>query len=319
MNKKPKIALYWCAGCGGCEESVIDLAEELLTVSRLAEIVFWPVAMDTRYSDIDALNDGAIDAVFINGAVRTDEQLNMARLLRRKARRVVAHGACAHLGGVLGLANLFDSEQLIDCAYRQVPSMADLPRTSPGKAKDGPPVPSLLPSVQPLGHVVPIDAVIPGCPPPTATMREAIMDAIQGKMPKGAKTVYAHQRSLCHECPRLDSKPDRLEISRFKRLHETLWDATRCFLPQGLICLGPATRGGCSARCINANMPCRGCFGPTDQVDDFGAGAVGFIAAMLPGSDEDSLAQSIDSLVDATGLIYRYSMAASVAGRGRPS
>ena len=40
MGKRPTIALYWCAGCGGCEESVIDLAEELPAVARRADIVF---------------------------------------------------------------------------------------------------------------------------------------------------------------------------------------------------------------------------------------------------------------------------------------
>jgi F420-non-reducing hydrogenase small subunit len=50
MGDRPKIALYWCASCGGCEESVIDLAEDLLTVAEKAEIVFWPVALDARYS-----------------------------------------------------------------------------------------------------------------------------------------------------------------------------------------------------------------------------------------------------------------------------
>ena len=29
-DQKPRIAMYWCASCGGCEESILDLAEELL-------------------------------------------------------------------------------------------------------------------------------------------------------------------------------------------------------------------------------------------------------------------------------------------------
>jgi coenzyme F420-reducing hydrogenase gamma subunit len=30
---KPKIAMYWLAGCGGCEESILDLGEDLLTLA----------------------------------------------------------------------------------------------------------------------------------------------------------------------------------------------------------------------------------------------------------------------------------------------
>jgi F420-non-reducing hydrogenase small subunit len=29
---KPKVGFYWCASCGGCEEAVVDLAEDILKV-----------------------------------------------------------------------------------------------------------------------------------------------------------------------------------------------------------------------------------------------------------------------------------------------
>ena len=35
--------------------------------------------------------------------------------------------------------------------------------------------------------------------------------------------------------------------------------------------MGIATRGGCGATCIEVNMPCRGCFGPTADMLDPGA------------------------------------------------
>ena len=48
MTSKKKIALYWCSSCGGCEESVLDLAEDILMVSEKADIVFWPIAFDFK-------------------------------------------------------------------------------------------------------------------------------------------------------------------------------------------------------------------------------------------------------------------------------
>ena len=39
MSDKPKVAFYWCASCGGCEEAVVDLAEQLLDVAGAVEIV----------------------------------------------------------------------------------------------------------------------------------------------------------------------------------------------------------------------------------------------------------------------------------------
>lgn len=318
MGNKPKIALYWCAGCGGCEESVIDLADDLAAVARTAEIVFWPVAVDRRYRDLAAMDDGEIDAAFINGAIRLDEQVRMARLLRRKSKTIIAHGTCAHLGGVIGLANLFTSRQLLARTYGQSPSKVD-PKQWPAGAEttapdDSLPLPGLLPAVETLGRVITVDAIIPGCPPPPETMRRVIGEIIAGRRPQNG-TVFAHDYALCRECPRLASRPDRIEITRFQRLHETRWDATVCFLPQGLICLGPVTRAGCQGRCIGANMPCRGCFGPTGKMDDFGAGAVALLAAVMAETDEAALTRLIDSIPDPTGLIYRYGLAASVLGQ----
>jgi len=36
---KPKVALYWNASCGGCEEAWVDLAEDILKVVEAVDIV----------------------------------------------------------------------------------------------------------------------------------------------------------------------------------------------------------------------------------------------------------------------------------------
>ena len=122
MNKK-KIAFYWCSSCGGCEESVIDLAEEILGVVEAADIVFWPVALDFKNRDMRALDDGAISATLINGSIRMDEQAEMARLLRKKSKLLIAHGSCAHLGGVYGLGNFFGRREVLSRSYLEVPTV----------------------------------------------------------------------------------------------------------------------------------------------------------------------------------------------------
>lgn len=319
LADKPKLAFYWCAGCGGCEESIIDLAERLLSLHEKADIVFWPVALDARHRDVEALKDGEIDAVFINGAIRLDAHAKRVKLLRRKARLVLAHGTCAHMGGVIGLANLHSTRQMLECAYRQVPTLSDPNSPLPGDADKMPPeaplLPDLLPAVLPLEKIIRVDAVIPGCPPPPETMDGVIEDIVHGHLPEKG-TVFAHRKALCHECPLRSSKPEKIEITHFKRLFEIHWDPEVCFLSQGLICLGPVTRGGCKARCLQANMPCRGCFGPTEKVDDFGAGAMALIASMMAGKDESELLETVESIPDPAGLFYRYALAASFLGKG---
>src|SRR4030042_29211 len=120
---KPKIAFYWCASCGGCEESIVDLAEDILKVVEAVEFVMFPVAMDFKVKDVEALQDGEIAVSFINGGIRTEEQEHMAKLLRRKSGLVVAYGACAHLGGTPGLANFINRKTIFDWVYLNAPSV----------------------------------------------------------------------------------------------------------------------------------------------------------------------------------------------------
>ena len=68
---KPKVAFYWCASCGGCEETVVDLAEDILGVVEKVDIVLWPVAMDFKYKDVEAMPDKSIVATLLNGAIRS--------------------------------------------------------------------------------------------------------------------------------------------------------------------------------------------------------------------------------------------------------
>lgn len=307
--------MYWCSSCGGCEESILDLGEDLLALEERADIVFWPIAMDAKYGDIESMPDGGIALTLINGAIRDDAQEKMARLLRQKTRILMAHGSCAHLGGVVGLANLFDSDALLDRAYRDMPTLGGLESVIPlshsqvnGADFD---LPALSQQVKPLGTVVKVDFILPGCPPPPELIHQAITAALDGTLPEN-RQVIGDEKALCHTCPLLDSKPEIIRLKGFKRLHETRWASDRCYLDQALICLGPVTRGGCLARCIRANMPCRGCFGPLDAVSDFGARALSMLAASIDEKDPERLSGIAMEIPDLIGLVYRYSLAASL-------
>jgi F420-non-reducing hydrogenase small subunit len=316
MDARPKIALYWCAGCGGCEESVIDMAHELLVLTKRAQIVFWPIALDYRKADLERCGDGELLVSLINGAVRTDEQEDMARLLRRKSKLVMAHGACAHIGGVVGLGNFFSTEALLARAFREVPTVDNPQGPLPGQEdEDGlPPLAKINTAVRPLGDVIDVDYALPGCPPTPQMVAEAIFGALDDRLPP-AGSVLAADETLCDSCPRRDSRPAPQQLDGFKRLQTTRWDAERCFLAQQLVCLGPVTRGGCENRCLAANMPCRGCFGPAPGVRDQGARAMAFLAALVRGVSQTNDAEGRFGIPDPAGLFYRYSLAASVLKR----
>ena len=128
---KPKIGIYWCASCGGCEETVVDLAEDILGVVEAVDIVLWPVAMDFKYADVKAMPDKSLYAVLLNGAIRSTEQEEMAHLLRRKAQYLIAYGSCAVTGGIPGLANQFAKDQLLKYVYEETPSMVNESKVHP--------------------------------------------------------------------------------------------------------------------------------------------------------------------------------------------
>ena len=80
MPDKLKFAFYWTASCGGCEIAVLDTDEKILDVLNVAEIVFWPVAMDIKYKDVEKFANGYIDVCFINGAIRNSENEKIVKL-----------------------------------------------------------------------------------------------------------------------------------------------------------------------------------------------------------------------------------------------
>ena len=318
MSDKPKVAFYWCASCGGCEEAVVDLGEDILAVVGAVDIVMWPVAMDFKRKDVEAIPDGGIVATFLNGAIRTTEQEEMAHLLRRKSQFMIAFGACAQLGGIPGLANQWDRKSIFQRVYSEGPTTLNPEGTIPETlfSENGRTVhlPGFYNTVKTLEQVVDVDYSVPGCPPTPALLAAAVNALLSGNLPpKGS--VLAPDRALCDECPRKESKPEKLEIEEFKRPHQMLIDQEKCLLAQGLLCLGPATRGSCGALCIQGNMPCTGCFGPTSRVKDFGAKALSGMASLLAAKDDAVILKVIESIPDPVGSFYRYSLPASLLVR----
>lgn len=319
-SAKPKVAFYWCASCGGCEESIVDLAEDILKVVEAVDIVFWPVALDFKKKDVEAMEDVSIAVSFINGAVRLSEQEEMAKLLRKKSGLIVAHGSCSHLGGIPGLGNFWNKETIFNRAYHTTPSTDNPDKTVPlekylldGKELT---LPRFYDTVYALDQVIDVDYYLPGCAPPKDLIVNAVTAILEGRLPpKGA--VLSPNKSLCDDCERNDSKPEKLTIKEIKRPWEVKIDPESCFLAQSIICMGPATRTGCGERCIEANMPCRGCFGPTDQVFDQGAKFLSALASILDTDDEKEIEKLIDTIDDPAGYFYRFSLPHSILRRRR--
>jgi len=312
------VAFYWWASCGGFEGTVVDLAEDILGVVEKVDIVLWPVAMDFKYHDLEALADGEITATLLNGAIRSSEQEEMAVLLRRKSKYLIAYGACAHLGGIPGLANQFDREEILRFNYEDAPTVVNEARTRPQLefTEDGrsPHLPELRNVVRTLDQVVDVDYYIPGCPPTPNLTKAAFAALLSGNLPpKGS--VLAPDTALCEECPRKATKPADVAFTAFRRPHQQLLDPEKCFLTQGVVCMGPATRSGCGAQCTCGNMPCTGCFGPTSRVRDQGAKILSSLCANVAGKTGEEINPVLEGIPDPVGTFYRYGLPSSLLRR----
>jgi F420-non-reducing hydrogenase small subunit len=176
-------------------------------------------------------------------------------------------------------------------------------------------LPEYYDSVYKLDDMIDVDYYLPGCAPTPKLIMASVLAILEGNLPEPG-SVLLPDVALCASCDRNDSKPDNLKIAELKRIHEIVADPEICFLAQGVICMGPATRDGCEYLCINGNMPCSGCFGPVSDADQ-GAKMIGSLGGVLEGVEEETVREKVSQVVDPAGTFYRYSVSSSLLGGKR--
>lgn len=291
MPNKKRLAFYAGSGCGGCSQSLM-LSPSLATMLDGADIAFWATRSgDLTEDEISQLDDKGIDVLMFAGPVDGEASIATAKLLRRKAKRVVAYGACAHLGGLCGLTNVIPGAKLRELAERNGGF------------------------IKPLSAVIEVDYVLPGCPPPQGMVERMVKELFLADDVPDVGTVFASSKGVCAQCERKHLNNPLEEIRRF---HAAPPDPDICLLDQGYICLGPVTRGGCGAVCLEANRPCTGCAGPVAGVLDQGGAILQSLASLVPLSGDISGEKEhrvLDSIQDIVGTAYKYSAAASLLKR----
>lgn len=325
MSDKPKLAMYWAASCGGCEISLLNLHEKILEIEASFDFMFCPCLIDTKKRDIEAMPDKSIAITLFNGAIRTEENAEMAHLLRKKSQILIAFGSCASEGCVPGLANLFSKLDILKTVYLDNPTIDNPGNTIPTTSSEVPEgtltIPAFLDSVKTLSQVTNVDFTIPGCPPESHQVWAVVEAVVSGtQLPQLGSVIGAGCLSVCDECTRV--KEDK-KITGFHRTWEVIPEPENCLLEQGLICMGIATRDGCGAPCPQANMPCTGCYGPPEGVSDQGAKMVSALGSILDigdikGKSEGEIAARVESLLDTIpdyiGTFYKYSLPGSIIG-----
>lgn len=307
-----RLAFYWAASCGGCEISVLEIGEHIFDVADVADIVFWPAVLDFKYADVERMPDRSIDVCFFNGGIRLSENERIANLLRQKSKVLVAFGSCACEGCIPGLANLKRREDIFQRVYKETPSTNNpegrLPVIKVQVDEGELELPQFYEQLKTLAQVVDVDYFIPGCPPVGEQVWAGIQAIAGGKLPPKGSFIGCSERALCDECPR---KREKKKIKKIYRNYELLPDREKCLLDQGVLCMGPATRGGCSALCVKANMPCIGCYGPPPGIVDQGAKMISALSSVIDAKDEEEAEKILADIFDPAGTFYFFGLANS--------
>jgi F420-non-reducing hydrogenase small subunit len=323
LNGKPKFAMYWAAACGGCEISVLNIHEKILDVDANFDIVFWPIAMDSKYKDVEAMPDQSILLTLFNGGIRNEENEEIAYLLREKSQLLVAFGSCASEGGIPGLANLGTRQSIFETAYFTV-STENPSQIYPQPTYRAPEgdlyIPRIHSVLKTLDQVVPVDYYMPGCPPEPhqiAAVIDLVLQVLQGKaeLPPKGTVIGAGMSTVCDECSR---KRNEKKIKQFVRIQDVRTiDPELCLLEQGIPCNGPATRSGCDARCPSVGAQCVGCYGPAEGVIDYGARLMSSFASVIDSNDPEEVDRILDGIPDPAGQFYRFNLAKSLLRASR--
>lgn len=165
---KVKIATVWLDGCSGCHMSFLDMDERLLALADAIDLVYSPLV------DFKEFPTG-VDVTLVEGAVSSEEDLHKIKHIRERTKILISLGDCAVTGNVPSLRNTFGPKAILERAYLQE-----------GLLQAGIPVevvPALLETVQPVHTVVKVDMFLPGCPPPSAVIFEAVSALIEGREP----------------------------------------------------------------------------------------------------------------------------------------
>ena len=315
---KGKLAMYWAASCGGCEIALLGIDDKILDVGKAFDIVLCPCISDGKVRDIERMEDGEIDVCMFNGGIRTSEQEYMARLLRQKSKVLIAFGSCASEGCIPGLGNLYSKKEIFDNSYQETVSTENPDNLRPQPETQMPEgilhLPVFYDTLKTLGQTVEVDYYLPGCPPEADRIWEAIEAILSGQLPPPGSTI-GENTTVCDYCERTRSEK---KIKEFKRTWEVIPDETTCLLEQGLICCGIATRAGCGCLCPKVNSPCIGCYGPNNDVEDYGARLLSALASVIDSDDPEEIQQIIEKgLPDPVGQLYRFSLASSPLRRGK--
>ncbi len=167
--RRPKLAVWKFASCDGCQLSLLDCEDELLSLAGEVEIAHFLEASRASVR-------GPYDLSLVEGSITTPGDADRIRQVRRASKRLVTIGACATAGGIQALRNFGDVKEFISVVYARPEYISTLAQSTP------------------ISTHVAVDFELRGCPIDRGQLLEVITAFLHGRRP----TVAAH--SVCVEC-----------------------------------------------------------------------------------------------------------------------
>jgi sulfhydrogenase subunit delta len=168
-RKRPKLAVWKFASCDGCQLSLLDCEDELLTLADAIEIANFPEASR-------AVVEGPYDLSLVEGSITTAHDAERILNVRKQSKHLVTIGACATAGGIQALRNFADVKDFVAAVYASPQYISTLATSTPISAH------------------VPVDYELHGCPINNTQLLEVISAFLAGRKP----AIAAH--SVCVEC-----------------------------------------------------------------------------------------------------------------------
>jgi NAD-reducing hydrogenase small subunit len=165
---KVKVATTWLDCCSGCHMSLLDIDEALVDLTGAVEFSVSPIT--------DFKEFVPVDVGIVEGSVGNTHDEEVVKNLRANCKILVAIGDCACFGGINGMRNLFDTQEVLARCYSTESTVKD------GVMPVSEDLPKLIPQ-RPLNQVVKVDCYIPGCPPSAANILYVVKELLQGRIP----------------------------------------------------------------------------------------------------------------------------------------
>ncbi len=162
--------------------------------------------------------------------------------MRKKCVVLIAFGACANHGSVIGMANLYSKEDLLKRKFVEAESIvsSEVKGSWPNEH-----VPEILDRLYTVPQITNVEAKLPGCPPTTGNIVAALLYVMS--ILTGTSKAQKADKNVCMQCS---------------------LNAGGCLLDAGELCFGSVTAGGCTEMCPTSDQgPCIGCFQASKNPD----------------------------------------------------